>query len=101
MLECAIQNEECHMEPQIHEQKQKHPLPVWMRWLIVFFVLFLIIGGTILWIIQGAQAIVPIALLTSLGILLTFFQLLPSLFPAREYTSSTKPLRTSQDVLDD
>jgi len=87
------------MEPQVHEQEQKHPLPLWMRWLIVFFVLLLIAGGTILWIIQGAQAIVPIAILTALGTLLAFFQFLPSLFPASKHTPSTKPPHSPQVVL--
>ena len=54
------------MEPQVHEQEQKHPLPLWMRWLIVCFVPLLIAGGTILWIIQGAQAIIPIIVFTAL-----------------------------------
>ncbi|HEX3640159.1 MAG TPA: hypothetical protein VHV10_02595, partial [Ktedonobacteraceae bacterium] len=86
------------MEPQVHEQEQKHPLPLWMRWLIVFFVLLLIAGGTILWVIQGAQAIVPIAVLTALGTLLAFFQLLPSLFPLSKHTPSTKPPDASSDA---
>src|SRR5437762_3535213 len=88
------------MEPQMHEQEQKHPLPLWIRWLIVllivFFVLLLISGGTILWIIQGAQAIIPIALLTALGTLLAFFQLLPSLLPVSKHVPSTKPPHTPQ-----
>jgi len=93
------------MEPQMHEQEQKHPLPLWIRWLIVllivFLVLLLITGGTILWIIQGAQAIIPIAILTALGTLLAFFQVLPSLFPASKDRPSTRPPHSSQVVLGD
>jgi len=84
------------MEPQLHDQEQKHPLPLWMRWLIVFFVLLLIAGGTILWIIQGTQAIVPIAVLTALGTLLAFFQVLPSLLPISKHAPSTKLPHTPQ-----
>src|SRR5258708_11768810 len=90
MPECATRNGDCHMEPQLHDHEQKHPLPRWMRWLIVFFVLLLIAGGTILWIIQGTQAIVPIAVLTALGTRLAFFQVLPSLLPVSRHAPSTK-----------
>src|SRR5579859_2363033 len=90
MPECATRNGDDHMEPHLHDQEQKHPLPLWMRWFIVFLVLLLITGGTILWIIQGAQAIVPIAVLTALGTLLAFFQVLPSLLPVNHHAPSTK-----------
>lgn len=84
------------MEPQLHDQEQKHPLPLWMRWLIVFFVLVLITGSTILWIMQGTQAIIPIVVFTALSTLLAFFQFLPSLFPASKQTPSTKLPHASQ-----
>ncbi len=64
-----------------HEQEQSHPLPLWVRWCIVLIVLLVVLAATIFWIIQGAQAVIPLAVLTALGILLTFFQLLPLLFP--------------------
>ncbi|HEX3639753.1 MAG TPA: NB-ARC domain-containing protein, partial [Ktedonobacteraceae bacterium] len=89
------------MEPQVHEQEQKHPLPLWIRWLIVFFVLLLIAGGTILWIIQGAQAIIPIIVFTALGTLLAFFQFLPSLFPLSKHILVTKPPHSTQLVPND
>ena len=74
------------------EQQEKHPLPLWVRFLIVSLVVLIVIIGTVFWIIQGVQAIVPIAVLTALGTLIGFSQLLPSLFP--QHTQNKKPLLT-------
>jgi len=100
MLESAIQNGDCHMGPSLREQGQKRPLPLWMRWLIVFFALLLITINTIFWVIQGTQAIIPIAFLTALSTFFAFFQVFLSLFPASNH-DSTKPSHSSQLVLDD
>ena len=59
---------------------QRHPIPLWVRWLIVALVPSVIIGGTAFWIIQQPQNI-PLATLTALGTLITFSQVLPLLFP--------------------
>ena len=49
------------MVPQPEEKVQKHPLPLWVRWFMVLLILVVIVAGTILWIIQGTHAIIPIA----------------------------------------
>ncbi len=79
------------MVPQPQEELQKRPLPLWVRWSIVLLVLVVIVAGTILWIIQGTQAIIPIAVFTALGILLAFFQVLHLLFPSIRNEHSTNP----------
>ncbi len=76
------------MIPPPHEQEQPHPLPLWVRWCLVLFVLLVVLAATVFWIMQGAQAVIPLAVLTALGILLTFFQLLPLLFPRGRRTHS-------------
>jgi hypothetical protein len=84
------------MIPPPHEQEQPHPLPLWVRWCIVLFVLLVVLAATVFWIMQGAQAVIPLAVLTALGILLTFSQLLPQLFPRGRRTHSiptTSPQR--------
>src|SRR5207248_7203912 len=77
-----------------------HPLPLWVRWFIVLFVPLVVTVGAILWIIQGAGAIIPIAVLTALGILIAFTQLLPWLFPSIKHehsmASSPQPISNSQ-----
>jgi hypothetical protein len=79
-----------------HEQEQAHPFPLWVRWCIVLFVLLVVLVATVFWIIQGAQAVIPLAVLTALGILLAFSQLLPQLFPRgrrTHLTSTSSPQR--------
>src|SRR6266849_4056873 len=82
---------------------QRHPFPLWVRWFIVLFVPLVVIVGTILWIIQGAHAIIPIAVLTALGILIAFSQVLPWLFPNFRHehltTSSPQPISDGQHML--
>src|SRR5438874_12765625 len=73
----------------LHRDGQRHPLPFCVRWFIVLFVPLVVIVGAILWIIQGAQAIIPIAVLTALGILIAFSQVLPWLFPGLRHENST------------
>ena len=73
----------------------KHLFPLWIRWGCVIVILLLIIGGTVLWIIQGTQAIIPIAIITALGVLIAFFQSLPSIFP--EFTLTARPMRTTEE----
>ena len=73
----------------LHRDGQRHPFPLWVRWFIVLFVPLVVIVGTSLWIIQGAQAFIPIAVLTALGILITFSQVLPWLFPSIKQEHST------------
>lgn len=63
-----------------NEDGQRHPLPLWVRWLIVALVSSVIIGGTAFWIIQQPQNI-PLAILTALGTFIAFSQVLPLLFP--------------------
>src|SRR6266550_1674429 len=75
----------------LHRDGQRHPFPLWVRWFIVLFVPLVVIVGTILWIIQGAQAIIPIAVLSALGILIAFSQVLPWLFPSIKQEQSTIP----------
>ena len=75
----------------LHRDGQRHPFPLWVRWFIVLFVPLIVIVGTILWIIQGANAIIPIAVLTALGILIAFSQVLPWLFPSIRHEHSTTP----------
>jgi hypothetical protein len=88
---------------QLHRGKQRHPLPLWVRWFIVLFVPLVVLVGTVLWIIQGAQAIIPIAVLTALGLLITFSQVLPWLFPSLSHeqspTSSPHPILHGQPLL--
>jgi WD40 repeat protein len=62
------------------KRDQRHPLPSWIRWTIICIVVIVIIAGTVIWIIQGNQAIIPVAVLTGLSILFGFIQLLPQLF---------------------
>src|SRR5438874_7883527 len=87
----------------LHRDGQRHPLPLWVRWFIVLFVLLVVIVGTILWIIQGAHAIIPIAVLTALGILIAFSQVLPWLFPnfrhERVTTASPQTISDGQHLL--
>jgi hypothetical protein len=84
----------------LHRDGQRHPFPLWVRWFIVLFVPLVVIVGTILWIIQGAQAIIPIAVLTALGLLIAFTQLIPWLFPSIKHehsmSSSPQPISNSQ-----
>src|SRR5438270_11489538 len=98
------------MEQQTQEQEPnnlyrdgpRHPLPLWVRWFIVLFVPLVVIVGTILWIIQGTQAIIPIAVLTALGILIAFSQVLFWLFPNIRHehstTSSPRPMLDGQHM---
>src|SRR5437764_14274166 len=79
------------MLPQSDEQEHKHLLPFWMRWFIVLFVLLIIAGGTVLWIIQGTQTIIPVAIFTALGVLFTFFQVLLSIFPSVRHKRPVTP----------
>ncbi|HEY1350092.1 MAG TPA: NACHT domain-containing protein [Ktedonobacteraceae bacterium] len=69
------------MAPPVQKQDQQHPFPLWLRWLVVCLIILLILGSTVLWIIQGFQSYIPLAVLTALGILLAFFQIFPLLFP--------------------
>lgn len=64
-----------------HTTDHTRPLTLWLRWIVVGCVLIIIIIGTVLWIIEGNQAIAPVAILSALGILFGFIQLLPLLFP--------------------
>src|SRR5437764_5700097 len=77
------------MGPRMQEQEHKHPLPLWARLAIVLSVLFLTAVGAALWIIQGSWAIIPTALFAVLTVLLTLFQLLPSLFPSTRHGHTT------------
>src|SRR6266487_812283 len=77
------------MIPPPHEQEQPHPIPLWVRWCIVLFIPLVVLVATVLWIMQGGQAVIPLAVLTALGILLAFFPLLPLLFPRGRRTRST------------
>ncbi len=70
------------MEPQ-EQAPAKHPLPLWARRMLLFLVPLVILGGTILWILFP-QTIVPVAILTALGTLIAFLQILPLLFPPAE-----------------
>src|SRR2546430_3692113 len=87
----------------LHRDGQRHPLPLWVRWFIVLFVPLVVIVGAILWIIQGTQAIIPIAVLTALGILIAFSQVLLWLFPTIRHdyptASSTQPMQDGQRML--
>src|SRR5437588_13093819 len=87
----------------LHRDGQRHPFPLWVRWFIILFVPLVIIVGTILWIIQGAHAILPIAVLTALGILIAFSQVLPWLFPSlihqHSTTSSPQAISDGQHML--
>src|SRR5215472_5173527 len=88
------------MVPQSRRPKSDHPLPLWLRLGLVLFVVLLVIGATFLWVIQGTQAIVPIALLTALSILIALFQSFPALFPLREHEQDTRlPSLPSPDYL--
>jgi predicted ATPase len=69
------------MDRRRQAQEQQHPLPLWLRWSLAIFVPLVVVGGVILWIIQGNGAIIPIAVFTALGTLLAFSQVLPLLFP--------------------
>jgi hypothetical protein len=80
----------------LHRDERRHPLPLWVRWFIVLFVLFIVIACTILWIIQGAQAIIPVAVFTALGIIIAFSQVLPWLFPDIKHEHS--PTSSSQSI---
>src|SRR2546421_13006603 len=82
----------------LHRDGQRHPFPLWVRWFIVLFVPLVVIVGTILWITQGAGAIIPIAVLTALGILIAFSQVLPWLFPniKHEHSIIASPLPSSE-----
>jgi WD40 repeat protein len=86
----------------LHRDGQRHPFPLWVRWFIVLFVPLVVIVGTILWIIEGAHAIIPIAVLTALGILIAFSQVLPWLFPNFRHehltTSSPQPISDGQHM---
>src|SRR2546421_3029946 len=82
----------------LHRDGQRHPFPLWVRWFIVLFVPLVVIVGSILWIIQGAHAIIPIAVLTALGILIAFSQVLPWLFPNFRHDHATTP--SPQPTLD-
>ncbi len=62
---------------QKHEHEPKRSIPLWARWFIALVVFFILIGGMILWIIQGNQSVFPIAVLSTLGILFAFFQVFP------------------------
>jgi len=77
------------MAIQSHKQKPKHPLPLWVRRFIVVAVFLLVISGTVIWIIQGANAIIPVAIFGALGVLFAFVQILPSLFPKEEHEGSS------------
>ena len=83
----------------LHRDGQRHPLPLWVRWFIVLFVPLVVIVGAILWIIQGTQAIIPIAVLTALGVLIAFSQVLLWLFPNIRHDYSTTP--STQPLQDD
>jgi WD40 repeat protein len=85
------------MAPQMQEQGYKHPLPLWVRLAIVLFVLLLTAVGAIIWIIQGSWAIIPTVVFAVLTVLLTLFQLIPSLFPFSRHGQSgtTSPQLTS------
>ncbi|GCF08943.1 NB-ARC domain-containing protein [Dictyobacter arantiisoli] len=74
------------MIPRAPEAEPKHPLPLWGRWLILIAVLLLVIGLAILWIIQGAQALIPVVVITVIGVVLAFFQVFPPtlLLPEKE-----------------
>src|SRR5437763_1706561 len=87
------------MIPQMQEQERKHPLPLWVRWTIVLFVLLLTAVGAILWVIQGSWAIIPTVVFAVLTVLLTLFQLLPSLFLSgrHEHSMTLPPQLTSED----
>jgi WD40 repeat protein len=76
------------MGPHMQEQEHKHPLPLWVRLAIVLSVLLLTVVGAVLWIIQGSWAIIPTVLFAVLTVVLTLFQLLPSLFPSGRHRDS-------------
>lgn len=80
------------------EAGQRHPLPLWVRWLIVAFVPSVIIGGAVFWIIQQPQN-VPLAILTGLGTLIAFSQVLPLLFPTigKHRRPATSPSQTTAE----
>jgi WD40 repeat protein len=71
------------MVPPSQKPKPQHPLPLWVRWVFVLIVVLMVLGGTLLWILEP-QAIIPLAILTSLGVLIALFQLFPHLFPNGE-----------------
>ncbi len=86
------------------KQDYKHLIPSWIRWTAVLFVLAAILGGTVLWIIQGSQAIIPVAVLTALGTLIGFLQVFPILFPEKyikpeELSTSSPPQQPSSKQL--
>ena len=89
------------MMPRSQEQDRIHPLPLWVRWfLLILRFLPGVLGLAILWIIQGAQALIPTVAITALGVLLAclqlFFQLLPPalLLPSNKQ----KPKNISADL---
>src|SRR5882762_8675313 len=83
------------MDPNSSRRRRGHLLPLWVRWFLICLVLLIVVISTVLWIIQGAQAIAPIAVLTALGILITFFQMLPLLFPDDKQESTKSATKQS------
>ena len=94
-----MQEQELHNP---HRDKQRHPFSFWVRLFIALFVTLVIIVGTILWMIQQPQNI-PLAVLTALGLLIAFSQMLLWLFPSLRHeqstTSSQHPISNDQPIL--
>lgn len=76
------------MGPHIQEQEHKHLLPLWVRLAIVVFVLLVTAVGAVLLILQGFWGVIATVLFAILSVLLTLFQLLPSLFPSLRHGHS-------------
>ena len=82
------------MRPELYEQEQKHPLPLWMRWLIVCLVLLIIIGG-ILWDHTRCPSDHSYCCFYCPWYPPRFLQLLPSLLPVSKHAPSTVPAHSS------
>ena len=73
------------------EQKQRGSLPLWVRWTIIILVFVTIAIGAIFWILntRGPLATVISIIFVALGLVFSFFQVLPLFLSSRRSDVST------------
>ena len=78
--------------PSEPRNRQKQPrqfsFPNWVRWVIVSLVFIIILAGTVIWIIQGTQALIPLVIFTALGTIFAYLQVHNQIFSDNKPSSS-------------
>jgi hypothetical protein len=80
-----------HMQEQEHDQlhrgKQRHPLPLWVRWFIVLFVPLLFLSAQFFGLSKGLRLSSPLLCLLLLAFSLLFPKCFPGFSPASAMNS--------------